>query len=305
MAEGKIVVLLNPNSGKERGGAISEELAGLFRDRGVEADIRTLRKGDDLPGRVRSAVEDGAAIVVAGGGDGTICGVAEGLADTGVPMGVLPLGTFNYFARSLDIPEELEQAVEVIVNGRASKVRTGTINGRLFLNNTSIGRYPEILETREGVYKKWGRSRIAAYWSVLKVLLTLRRPLSLTIDADGERTTLRTPLVFVLNNAFQMEQQGLKGVEALKEGKLAMYLSPDAGRWGLIRQALAIAMGMAEEKRDFILLTATSFEIRCRRRSQKVALDGERLRLDSPLKIEAHLDALQVMVPPELDLEIR
>ncbi|WP_099827570.1 diacylglycerol/lipid kinase family protein [Oceaniglobus indicus] len=300
-----IVVLLNPKSGTEKGGAIERDLAARFRAAGAQADIRLLRKGDDIPERVRAVLKERPDCVVAGGGDGTICGVAEGMAGSGVPMGVIPLGTFNYFARSLDIPDDPEQAVDVIVNGDARDVRTGAINGRLFLNNTSIGRYPEILATREGIYRRWGRSRLAAYWSVVKTLTTLRRPLELTIDADGTQHRLRTPIVFVLNNAFQMEQQGLEGIDALASGKLVMYLSPDSGRLGMIRHALALALGVAVEQRDFHLLSARRFEIHARRKRQRAALDGERLRLRSPFIIEARHDALRVMVPRDLALEVR
>jgi diacylglycerol kinase family enzyme len=84
-----------------------------------------------------------------------------------------------------------------------------------------------------------------------------------------------------------------------------MYLAPDAGRFGMIRQALALALRRAEERRDFHLISAHKFTVTSRRRRQKVALDGERLRLRAPLVIEAHLDALKVLVQGDLHREIR
>lgn len=298
MTARRITVVLNPGSGKGEGRAGPDELCGMLAAQGAEVHFETLEKGVSIDELVKRGLQRDSDIVVAAGGDGTICGVAEAMAGSGVPMGILARGTFNYFARSLDLPQDEGEAVEVILTGTARPVRTGRINGKLFLNNTSVGRYPEILANREGIYKRWGRSRVAAYWSVLTTLLTLRRPLELRIDADGAVHTLRTPLIFVLNNAFQMEQMGLDGQEALAEGKLVMYLSPDTGRFGLLRQALALAVGVAQEGRDFQILAAEHFDIQSRRRSShRVALDGERLRLDAPLSISAKENELHVIAP--------
>lgn len=300
-----IAIILNPGSGRDRDDDPGEQAVRLLAEAGHEAKLYRFSKDQPLAKTVARALSDGAQTVVAAGGDGTICGVAGALSGTGVAMGVLPLGTFNYFARSLKLPEDLSEAIGVVVNGRALAVRTGTINGKVFLNNTSVGRYPEILANREVVYKRWGRSRIAAYWSVLKTLVTLRRPLELSIDADGEVHRYRTPLIFVLNNAFQMEQMGLEGHDALNEGKLAMYISPDSGRLGQVRQALALALGIAQEKRDFLFLSAHKFRITGRRRRHRIALDGEREKMSTPLTIESHIDTLRVIVPEDYNREIR
>ncbi|WP_226780584.1 diacylglycerol/lipid kinase family protein [Oceaniglobus trochenteri] len=301
----KIHVVLNPGSGKKEPVCDADDLRRMLSAQGADVEVSQVRRDRPIGQLVEDALSGGADLVVAAGGDGTICGVAEGMAGSGVAMGVLPLGTFNYFARSLSIPDDIEGAVEVLLKGDARAVRTGRINNRLFLNNTSIGRYPEILANREGIYRRWGRSRIAAYWSVLKTLLTLRRPLDLRIEADDETISMRTPLVFVLNNAFQLDQMGLKGQEDLAEGKLLMFLSPDTGRFGLLRQALALAFGVAEDGRDFRLVSAYRFDIHARRKRHRVALDGERRRLKNPLSIRAVPDELHVVVPKDFDREIR
>lgn len=305
MTERRIGIVLNPGSGRDRTEDPEKELAGLVADMGLDAQIYCMDKRNGADVQVAAARRDGCDVIVAAGGDGTICGVAAELTGADETLGIIPLGTFNYFARSLDIPADMEGALSIVAQGRVQAVNTGTINDRLFLNNTSIGRYPEILETREGIYRRWGRSRIAAYWSVVKTLMTLRRPLYLTIDADGTQHRLRTPLVFVLNNAFQLEQQGLEGADALSEGKLVMFLSPDAGRFGLIRQALMLLMGRAVEQRDFIRLTARRFDIESRRRRHTVALDGERVHLARPLQIRAHAKALHVIVPESYERDVR
>nr|WP_281284771.1 diacylglycerol kinase family protein [Roseovarius arcticus] len=220
-------------------------------------------------------------------------------------LGIIPLGTFNYFARSLDVPTDIASAVRLLGRGVRRPLRVGDINGRIFLNNASLGAYPSILRTREQTYRKWGRSRIAAYWSVLVTLATLRRPLKLTIEANGERIQRRTPLAFAVNNAFQLDQMGLEGREHIANGRLALFISPDTGRWGMLRSALALAMGRAQRDVDFDMIAADSIRIETHRRSCDVACDGERGRMRAPLELKVVQDALTVIVPPERQEDTR
>ncbi len=301
----KIAVVMNPGSGKGKAGPDPERVTELLSRDGAVVSIRRIGRDRPVAGLVQEARADGCDIVVAAGGDGTICGVASAMAGGDLPMGVLPLGTFNYFTRSLSIPPELEPACDVVLAANTRTISTARVNDRLFLNNTSIGRYPEILANREGIYRRWGRSRLAAYVSVIRTLMTLRRPLDLTISADGTIHRMRTPLVFVLNNAFQLQQMGLKGQEELAAGKLVMFMSPDAGRFGQVRQALALAAGLAEDGRDFHMLSASRFDIESRRSRHTVALDGERFRADSPLVIRAVDADLRMVLPADYERDVR
>lgn len=99
---------------------------------------------------------EGRDLIVAAGGDGTIMAVASEMRDRKAAMGVLPLGTFNFFARGLGLPQEPQEAAEAILAGRAEKMSLATVNGQVFLNNASLGIYPSILKQREDVYERWG-----------------------------------------------------------------------------------------------------------------------------------------------------
>src|SRR5579864_154965 len=148
-------VLLNPESGPPP--ADAEQLGGLMQSAGLETQILAAP-----PPRVaelaREAAGDG-GIVVAAGGDGTVAAVAAAVAGSRATLGVLPIGTSNHFARDLGLPATLPQAISVIAAGHARAVDVGEVNGRLFLNNSSIGMYPRIVHRREGQRQRLGRGR--------------------------------------------------------------------------------------------------------------------------------------------------
>jgi len=293
----RICVLLNAGSGKNDAERARAQIERAFDEARQPAEIRLLTKGSQIESGARGALGDGFDIIVAAGGDGTIAGIAGFLRGSGAAMGIIPLGTFNYFARSLDIPQDIAGATHLITAGAPRAVRVGTINGRTFLNNASLGAYPAILRTREETYRKWGRSRIAAYWSVLVTLATLRRPLRLTIDADGQQSTHRTPLAFAINNAFQLEQMALEGKEIIEKGQLALFVSPDTGRWGMLKSAAALAVGRAQRDVEFHLIAGNRITIEAHRSTSDVACDGERARMHAPFRLEAIPDELTVIVP--------
>src|SRR5205814_7706026 len=125
--------------------------------------------------------------------------------DSAIPLAVLPMGTLNHFARDLGVPADLAAAVRVALNGTRRAVDVGEVNGRVFVNNASIGLYPAMVHRRNKQQRRLGRSKWhAMLWAVHAVLRT--HPfLDLTLTLDGVEHRRRTPFVFVGNNAYQME----------------------------------------------------------------------------------------------------
>ncbi|MGS4983273.1 Diacylglycerol kinase family enzyme [Pseudosulfitobacter pseudonitzschiae] len=301
----KAHVLVNLKSGRGSGQPDMQDLERAFREHGIDAHVIRLSPGDDIPARAAQLARDGAELVVAAGGDGTICGVASGLVGTQTVMGVIPLGTFNYFGRSLNIPETAPEAIEVIARNRPKELPVGLINDRVFLNNASLGIYPQILRTRETVYARWGRSRVAAYWSVLKTMVRLPRRLKLQVTIDGETREIKTSLLFAVSNAFQLEQMGLEGTECIEAGQLAVLIAPNRGRMGLLKNGIALMLGLAQRDQDFDLLCAQSLHITCKRKSLLIARDGERTRIRGPFDLELRQGALKVLTPGGEDGVVR
>ncbi len=298
MPKPHICVILNPASGKKKDNPATNALIDLIRSN-PDLDLRLLDDPSTLDDVVAQAVRDGFDIIVAAGGDGTIGGVTAGLMDTGVTLGVVPLGTFNFVARGLGIPEDPAEALEVVLRGDTAPLPVGQVNGRIFLNNASLGAYAAVLDVREGVYRRWGRSRLAAYWSVIVAMLTLYRPLHMTVTVDGQTRHLRSPMAFVASSAYQLDQYNFDGADDVRAGKLALILAPDTNRVRLLWRAVKILFGGIRRGTDYQLLIGKDISIATRRGSRLVARDGENARMKGPYDFSLRQDAVSVKVPKD------
>lgn len=295
----RVAVILNAGSGTQKPRMAAERLRSLLQDRGVKESTH-LVQGKDLCARTRAVIDQGAEIVIAGGGDGTLSAVASVLAGTRCVMGVIPLGTFNYFARSVGIPLGLEKAAQACLGGSVRSVAVGKINGRLFLNNTSLGLYPEVLDVREEVYRRCGRSQVNAYLSVLLTMLRRHSHLKAQIAIEGRKEQIRTPLIFAANNGFQVASLQLEGSRCIEDGRMSYYIVPSVGRMGLLRLAWRMVRHSLDPQKDFRMICGDEMTITTKRRSLMVACDGENERMHSPFTLGLHRNALRVIVPNAL-----
>lgn len=294
----RVCVLLNSGSGSGDAEEREAELRRHFARHPDRFELRLLRHGGLLPQMCREIIRDGFDTVVAAGGDGTISGVAANIAGKGPNLGILPMGTFNYVARALNIPEDPGEAVDLIAKGEAREMSLGEVNGHVFLNNASLGIYPQVLREREGTYKKWGRSRLAAHWSVLKTFAGFRSPIRMKVTVDGTVYRAKTPLAFVARSAFQLEQFGLEGVDCVRRGQFALFLAPDSSRMALLGRAIKLAGGGMHEKRDFELICGDEIVIETLRPSHLIAMDGEQVAMQGPFRFRMRHNALKVIAPP-------
>ena len=295
-APARIAILFNPAAGRDR--PRQETAALLERLRALpEADVVELGRDTPMAEAARRAVAQGYDTVVAAGGDGTISAVAGVLAGTGCRLGVLPLGTFNFLARALGLPQDIDAALDVVAHGHDLPLTVGEVNGTVFVNNASLGAYTSVLEARETVYGRWGRNRLAAYWSVVVAMLGVSRSQRLTITVDGQSERVRTPVAFVAVRPHQLETYALSGADAVREGAFALFLAPDSGRLALIWRALRIALRRTEPGRDYRLRTGREILVETERAQVTLARDGERQRLASPLRFRAREGALTVRAP--------
>jgi YegS/Rv2252/BmrU family lipid kinase len=288
---------MNAASGGRRASELRRLVAGEFRSHGVEADIRLAKNGARLARLAREAREGESRTVVAAGGDGTVNAVASALLGTEKRLGVLPTGTFNYFAKNLRIPADVPGAVRTVVEGRAADVDACEVNGRIFINNSSIGLYPSIIRQREQEYRRWGRRQLVAYAAVLRALFGRGAFLSVRITTEGGELTERTPLVFVGGNRHQIEEFALPGGRCVKRGELAIYVARTDGKLGLLRLALQALLRRLRGERRLEVLCAGEALVETRRRRLPVALDGEVVTLETPLRFRTRPGALKVLVP--------
>jgi len=292
----KIEVIINASSGAGNGAAVQQRLAEAFKAIGADARISLAGDGVEIVKLAQNAARSDAEGVVAGGGDGTINSVAAAIVDSDKTLGVLPFGTMNHFAKDLNIPLDLEAAIETIVAGHAVTVDVGDVNGRIFLNNSSLGLYPRIIREREK-QQRLGWGKWPAYiWAAIAVLR--RYPfLEIRLSVDGKALTGRTPFVFVGNNEYEMERLNIGSRACLDKGELSLYTTNGTGRLGLIRLALRALLGGLRQERDFLAFTTKDISIGTQHKRVRVALDGEVTIMEPPLHFRVRPGALRVLAP--------
>jgi diacylglycerol kinase family enzyme len=292
-----ITIILNESAGSAGPEAIRNKIDSLFFTSGVATRIHVADQGARIEELARQALREGSCAVVAGGGDGTLNSVAGVLADTGTHFGVLPLGTLNHFAKDAGVPLAIEEAVRAIIHGATMPVDAGEVNGRIFLNNSSLGIYPQLVVIRKQHERRgasrWGGILRATWKGLLDYDL-----LAVRLNADGSELARRTPFVFVGNNRYQFEGLNLGSRKSLNEGCLSLAVAHRTGRAGLVRLAFHALRGRLREAHDFDLLTAESVTVETPQPSLRVALDGEVFEIQPPLRYRIRRGALQLIVPP-------
>jgi len=291
------IVILNRKSGNRDKADIPTKLQSIAATLGVSCDIIGARTGDDVMQTARQAVRSSHDLVIAGGGDGTVNAVASELVGSGKRLGVLPLGTFNYFAREMGIPMELDAAFRTCFEGEPRPVTVGEVNGRMFLNNASIGLYPVIIAVREQTYQRWGRNRLFAYSSILKALLRLRLNMKLSVAFNGVTRIVRTPLLFVARNTIQLEEFRVPGIRCVADNGFSVYALRPLGRLGMCRIAWHAMIGKLEPRYDFDMVCTSGIRVDSRRMLRTVAFDGERVKMLAPLDFQVRQNAFSILVP--------
>ena len=292
-----IAVIINARAGASHDAALAASLQQKFHRAGVDVRITLASDGKQMMAAARAAVAAGAAIVVAGGGDGTMNTIATELVGTSCAIGVLPLGTLNHFARDLQIPLELDQAIATISAGNWITIDTGEVNGRLFLNNSGIGMYPDIVRDREHQQRRLGRGKWLAFATA--TLTALRRYPFLTakLIVDGHEHVRRTPFIFIGNNEYSISGFTLGERTSLRDGRLSLYVTQRTSRLGLLRLALHSLFGRLHQAHDFDALSAQELVIETSRHRLHVATDGEINRMQTPLQYRIRTHSLRVIVP--------
>jgi diacylglycerol kinase family enzyme len=301
-----LFIILNAGSGHAQTEGQRATIEEVLHDAGREFQLTVVDDPQQLVNICQRLVEQAKAsggILVAAGGDGTINAVARLAVAGGCPFGVLPQGTFNYFGRTHGIPEDLGDAVRALLSSRLQPVQVGLVNDRVFLVNASIGLYPKLLEEREIDKKQFGRSRLVAFLSALKTILSPHRRLRITLDVDGTVHRLRTATFFVGNNRLQMQQVGIIPLsEALEDGKLAAIAPKSVGKLGMLWLLARGAFGRLGQADDLVAfgfrtMTVTPHRL-SRKRRIKVATDGEVTFMSTPLQFRV-LDEQLLLLKPE------
>ncbi|MEN8384843.1 diacylglycerol/lipid kinase family protein [Acinetobacter towneri] len=281
---------------------VYEELLHVLSQHGFEIqlfEMGEIANFDQLMQQVlaRHQAAQLSGVVVAAGGDGTLNAVAAKLKGTSIPMGILPLGTFNYVARLLNIPLDLIEAAHVIATGSTRAVHVAQINQHIYLNNASLGLYPLFIQKRERYNQYLGRLPLHAYTSGLDVLIRDRKELKLKIAVDGKLYPLKTPLIFFGNNQLQLSELNLRIAQAAEQGKVAGVVVAKSDKLTLFKILWQMIQGKLDQASDIYSFAADQVVIHSTQTQLTVAIDGEIVKMRPPLHISVQKNALNIKVP--------
>ncbi|WP_370320432.1 diacylglycerol kinase family protein [Oricola sp.] len=276
---------------------LANRLVERFSAAGHAIDI-AFTEGDGMDKSIRDAVESGEAdAVLAGGGDGTISMAAGIVQGTSKALAILPGGNMNLFARSLGIPLDLDAAIEALASGHPHKVDIAFANKRPFIHEFSLGLHPEMIEMRD--QQKFGSRLGKIVGGIRSLSRAILRPPRVRVwleDADGERRPLVTSALAVSNNLFG--DGHLPYADRVDGGELGVYIAHTSTSAELAAIAARIPAGSWSSLPQMEVFTATQLKL-ARRGRLKAAIDGEMVRMDSPVEVRIAPGVLTVIVPNE------
>lgn len=285
--------LLLVNTGSRRGAeGIDAALDGL-KAAGIAVVRPQLASSADI-GAAIQAHRDQVDAVILGGGDGTMNAAAEALVDTGLPFGILPLGTANDLARVLGIPPDPVAATQIIVTGRRRRIDIGRANERLFFNIATIGLSARLAASMNRETKRW--------FGALAYPLTLIRvgmgtPFHVRIRANGQTTEQIAIQIAVGNGRYHGGGIVVHEAAAIDDGVLHLYALAPQSAWALLRRLPWLLRGQHRDTPGVTTITADRIEVETNKRL-KINTDGE-LTTHTPVSFAVLPRALEVFAPDD------
>lgn len=297
----RAVLLVNPKAGTAS--PTAAELVAAARERGIATVQLGSRSGAEL---AREAAARGASALGIAGGDGSLAPVAQVALERDLPFVCVPLGTRNHFARDLGIDcDDVVGSLDAF-EGVERRVDVGAVNGRVFLNNVSLGVYASFVHHPAHRTK----NRFVALWRMLATAAGhARRPLDLSFErADGGSERRHALVLFVGNNEYRLVNAVDFGERPrLDGGRLHVHVVEAIGRRRLFALLARAAAGRldAQQADEWTEWTTRSLHVEFTRPRVHAAIDGEPEILVPPLELEVRPRLLRVLVPPQSDPESR
>jgi diacylglycerol kinase family enzyme len=293
----RVSVLLNRGGGTVAADpGIRKKVAQAFKAAGLDVKVELI-DGGKCEVRCRAIAKRGDALVVVGGGDGTISAAAAALIGSETRLGILPLGTLNHFARDLGVPTKIEEAALLIAAGKERRVDVAEMNGRIFINNSAIGLYPLMVLDRERQQKTLGRSKRLAMLVASARMLARFGHQRLTLTVNDGKAQVDTPLLFVGNNGYRVDIGAPGQRESLDDGELSVFVMRKKTRAGFIAAGIRALLTRARPDDMVQLKHVERLRVASRKSSLAVSFDGEVVRMAPPLEYTIRKKALRVIAP--------
>lgn len=272
-----------------------ERAAETFASHGHEVSFDIVGAGDIVPALEEAGRNKKIDAMIAGGGDGTISAAARVAWESGMPLGVIPAGTMNLFARSLGLPLDLDAVLPVLAEAEIAPIDISSVNGQGFVHQFSVGLHPRMVRFRNRYDYASRLGKIRA--STRAAVDVIFDPPSFAVDAeiDGERESSIVSMMSVSNNPFGPDP--LLFQDRLDTGKLGVYSAPPLQPLGVARLVMDIMSGRHNRNPDLSERVASAVKLAFprHRTDLRMILDGELLPLPRDVDIRIHPGALRVL----------
>lgn len=295
-------LIINPTSGPAENTNLLTDLEDALKIQGIKTEICTTTPKENGEGLAADAAKAGATMVIVAGGDGTIEAVARGLMHTQTVLGIIPLGTRNNIAASLNIPNDLPQAIQTLAEGEHRRFDMGKANNHVFMEVVGVGLEASLFpcgdEVKEGIKKNY-LSAIKSFFLGMKTFLQFR-PHRLVLRFDGRRIRRsRTLQVNVCNSPRYGVEFALAPEAKMNDGKLDIIYIDNPSKLEHLQHFFSAMRGEQLPHDRLKTYRASKVEIRSYP-SLEVHADGECLGT-TPVTVEVIPEALWICVPtPEL-----
>jgi diacylglycerol kinase family enzyme len=290
----KGILLLNPSAGAKMPPDEQEAFARAV----AAADLELVPIGPDVDcvAVVRERIRQGRRLAIAAGGDGTINAVIQALVNTDAVLGVIPIGTFNHFARDLGLPLTWRDALDVVLSGTTKQIDAARVNDRFFVNNVSMGLYPELVRRREEKgreYPRW-KARLHAFYATMQ-----KYPhVAVTLESANHAEAVRTHILMVSNNTYDLSRIGIDAPRStLEEGRLSIYWLPHMPRVKLTSFVAHYLAGRVRTAPGFRSFRTARVKVQASTPTLSIGIDGEVATMTTPLVITTVPQSLLVKVP--------
>ena len=294
----RLVLILNGKAGTLRGVDIDQaaaDLADIFSKHGHEIVVEVQLGKDACDAIERVCRDKGFDGLVVGGGDGTISFAAATAARAGMPLGILPLGTMNLFARSIGIPLEMKAAAEAVAGGTPVPVDICEVNGRLFVHHVTLGLHARMILLRKRLTYRSRLGKIGA--SIRAWWMAVREPprLDARIRADADEFAIRTAAILVTNNP--LGEGHLPYADDPRQGMLGLYVARSIRPTDLFLIAVRLVFGRISSNPLLDSWVAQEVDVTLATVKTDASVDGEIVSLEMPLRCRLHRGGLKVLRP--------
>ena len=293
-------VIINKKAGGWVGKSAARQqrmLAKLFAMANLQAQIYPIEPDQLVATIQKLKVSPDVNTIIFGGGDGTLSTAAGLLLGSDIAIGVLPLGTFNYFAYDLGMPLNVTKAVKALTNGVVRPIDVGEMNGHIFINKVSLGIHPHAIEKRKAYQARWSMNKRLATSYALLGAVWRSPPLHINLQ-NGQEKRLEVPFIILGNNQHEVASGKCLQRRSFDKGHLSVLYTQELRRLKLFKMCLRTFSGLQiATMPELERLWLKRVTIKSEQSKLKLSIDGEIIETEPPFKFRIHSRSLRIIMP--------